>query len=640
MLRRDRLLEEFLRDRSRRETSALPALPDLAALQRALPDFALYAAPVVEDELFLLTVTRHEARLVPVNGAASPLREQIEGWRGCLAGQLARYRHGLPLGPHERDEADDHLDSLGRGPLGEALFSALSAHRPRPRRLVWVPDSPLHGLPVSALRRGGRYLIEDVEVVSAFSGALLVHLARTRRQGRGRLRPALVVTEAPDRLPAAEEEGRGVAGSFLWRKWLTGAGAGREAVRRGLARARVAHFACHADFDAAHPLAATLHLPSGEAIRALDWPGEPVAGMALVTLSACRSAEVASLPGNEVFGLVTGLLGAGVRAVLAGLWPVADEEARPFMWSFYRHRLAASKDRGSRIEDRGSRDDSPRSSILDPLSWRRCRGAARAGALVALVGTLAAAPARPPIPRPAGASRPHRHSHGVAARKTANVRCNIRTPSASGMMPPAGRPRQRQEGPMAQPDQHQLEPLLARALTGDTDAFADLLQRIRPYLFFLVRRHVGPGSVGAMGHSDLVQSVLGRLCAHFHTLRERTVPGLLGYVGRIVRNRCLGAKEAAQRKPVPLSPQLLSLQSERMPWEKVVERDRRALRVADALRRLPDYKQQAVELFFLDQLSDAEISERIGGNPDSLRVVRCRALKDLRKLLTEDPHVD
>ena len=58
-----------------------------------------------------------------------------------------------------------------------------------------------------------------------------------------------------------------------------------------------------------------------------------------MTPSACRSAEVASLIGREVFGLVTGLLGGGVRAVLAGLWPVADREVRPLMWRFYRHRL-------------------------------------------------------------------------------------------------------------------------------------------------------------------------------------------------------------------------------------------------------------------------------------------------------------
>src|SRR5262245_57355374 len=38
-------------------------------------------------------------------------------------------------------------------------------------------------------------------------------------------------------------------------------------------------------------------------------------------------------------GLVTGMLGGGVRAVLAGLWPVADRETVAWMWRFYRARL-------------------------------------------------------------------------------------------------------------------------------------------------------------------------------------------------------------------------------------------------------------------------------------------------------------
>ena len=44
-----------------------------------------------------------------------------------------------------------------------------------------------------------------------------------------------------------------------------------------------------------------------------------------------------TLLGREVFGLVTGVLGGGVRAVLAGLCPVAAQEVTPLMWHFYRH---------------------------------------------------------------------------------------------------------------------------------------------------------------------------------------------------------------------------------------------------------------------------------------------------------------
>jgi CHAT domain-containing protein len=123
-----------------------------------------------------------------------------------------------------------------------------------------------------------------------------------------------------------------------------------------------------------------VRLPSREVIRALDWLDEPIAGLPLVTLSACRSAEVAPLLGHEVFGLVTGLLGGGVRAVLASLWPVPDRETPGLMWHFYRNRLESDLATALTRTQRAALAD-PNSS---PLFW----------AAFALHGDAAALPAR------------------------------------------------------------------------------------------------------------------------------------------------------------------------------------------------------------------------------------------------------
>jgi len=340
-LERDRLFEGFLDERGRRASPILPALPELTDLRRALPAGTMYVAPaLVDDELFLLAVCRDAPpQVVRAPGRVSALTRCLDDLRGCLDTQIARYGRGLPLGCPAREELDGILQALGDGPLGLALAQALNGTPRRPGRVLWVPDGPLHGIPVHALRREGRYLIEDLEFVWGFSGSLCVHQVRTRGRGRWPFRPAVVVAEAPEVLPEAGREGEGVAASFFWGRRLAPGEANRKVLRHWLARARVVHFACHADFDGKRPLTACLHLPSGETIRALEWLEEPVGGLPLVTLSACRSAEVAPLLGREVFGLVTGLLGGGVRAVLAGLWPVADEEVRPLMWRFYRHRL-------------------------------------------------------------------------------------------------------------------------------------------------------------------------------------------------------------------------------------------------------------------------------------------------------------
>jgi CHAT domain-containing protein len=130
-----------------------------------------------------------------------------------------------------------------------------------------------------------------------------------------------------------------VGATFLRARYLQGAQATRTQLRASWGRAAIAHFACHAYFEERNPLSSSIGLPSGEQLRAAELLGEPVQGLPLVTLSACRSASVAPLMGQEVFGLVSGLLGAGVRAVVAGLWPVADRETVALMWSFYRHRM-------------------------------------------------------------------------------------------------------------------------------------------------------------------------------------------------------------------------------------------------------------------------------------------------------------
>ncbi len=193
---------------------------------------------------------------------------------------------------------------------------------------------------------------------------------------------------------------------------------------------------------------------------------------------------------------------------------------------------------------------------------------------------------------------------------------------------------------MSRPDSHELEPLLQRALAGDLQAREALLARLRPYFHVLVRKHLGIDPGDDMLRSDLVQSSMRRVWEHFDDLHEPHVPQLLGWLGRIVRNRCYDERRRQQRHPVGMLPAEVEAQlSERLPWEQVLERDRRALWVASALEQLPLRKRQVVEMFFLDRLSDAEICQRIGGSQKAIRVLRHRALKDLRQLMEAD-HVD
>src|SRR5262249_51978986 len=153
-----------------------------------------------------------------------------------------RYEAGSPIAQSERLVLDEALAVLGGGPLGTALAEVLSGQE----RLLWVPEEELHWVPVAALRRAGRYTIQDHVRSHGLSGSLVVHRSRARRRGNwGRAR---VVTDAAA-LPCAAREGAAVAEAFWRARTLTGQEASRPNLLRWLGRAPAVHFACHAHFD-------------------------------------------------------------------------------------------------------------------------------------------------------------------------------------------------------------------------------------------------------------------------------------------------------------------------------------------------------------------------------------------------------
>jgi len=186
---------------------------------------------------------------------------------------------------------------------------------------------------------------------------------------------------------------------------------------------------------------------------------------------------------------------------------------------------------------------------------------------------------------------------------------------------------------MAHEDKHQLGPLLDRSVRGDADAVNALLGRLRPYLHALVRQRLGADGGGALDASSLVQRSLLKIYKGLGGLREHTVPQLLNWVGRIVRNVVIDAFRHDGRRPCRLlGSKVHELLAQGLSPAQQRERDERAVRVAAALARLPPRQRQVLELRFLENLSDAEICRRLGGSEGAVRVLRFRALQQLKRL--------
>ena len=181
-------------------------------------------------------------------------------------------------------------------------------------------------------------------------------------------------------------------------------------------------------------------------------------------------------------------------------------------------------------------------------------------------------------------------------------------------------------------DRHQLRPLLERLSGGDRTALNELFAKLRPYLHAQVRRTIGQDCHDA---SDIVQSSLRRINENIDDLLgdDPTVPHLLAWIKKIVRHRAIDEARRRAGRPGQGGDAHLENLPTRVGDSELAEREGRSLRVLSALGKLPERQRLVVELHYFDRFRDEEIRRRLGGSVAAIRVLRCRALKELRRLM-------
>src|SRR6185436_2851598 len=115
--------------------------------------------------------------------------------------------------------------------------------------------------------------------------------------------------------------------------------AGREATRKtillSLDSFDVAHIAWHAKADLLDPLRGCIYVAEDETLTLEEILSERFHRLRLAVLSACETGISGTKLPDEVVGLSTGLIQAGVPSVVASLWPISDRPTSLLMIRFY-----------------------------------------------------------------------------------------------------------------------------------------------------------------------------------------------------------------------------------------------------------------------------------------------------------------
>jgi len=210
--------------------------------------------------------------------------------------------------------------------------------------LVLIPGGLLGFLPLHAAwtpdpsrPTGRRYALDDARLTYAPNARSLI--AARRQAGRVHA-DAILVVEAPAPVSAApllfaEPEVDAAVAAFGRSHRLSREEATREAVLAQLSEFPVLHFACHGAADLEEPLNSSLLMAHDERLTLGDLMDAKMDKARIAVLSACETAMTGARLLDEVIGLPTGLMHAGVPGVIGSLWQVPDFAAMSIMSLFY-----------------------------------------------------------------------------------------------------------------------------------------------------------------------------------------------------------------------------------------------------------------------------------------------------------------
>ena len=174
--------------------------------------------------------------------------------------------------------------------------------------------------------------------------------------------------------------------------------------------------------------------------------------------------------------------------------------------------------------------------------------------------------------------------------------------------------------------------LIRQAARGDKDAFGILYERYLDDIY----RYVYYRVMNVEESEDLTEAVFLRAWESLHKTKGRKIKNFRAWLYRITHN--LTIDYLRKKRPVSIDMQTSErLTSQLAPGaEKIAEARFGLDELNAAIHTLDELQQQVVTLRFLNELSHAETAAILNLSEGNVRVIQYRALKALRKQLSED----
>ena len=328
----------------------------LETVRASLPaDAVLLEYYRVGDRFCVCVVSRTDLKVVHL-GPVAEMRRVIQ----LLRFQLSKFRLGTEyiktFEAQLLDATCAHLREFHKGliePIEHLIAKA--AH------LIVAPHDFLHYLPFQAMLDASGTYLGDRFSISHTPSASVYHLCSTKESNADG--GALVLGIPDPAAPQIEDEVRAVAAALPGAEVYLGEAATHEVLRERGRGARFVHIATHGEFRQDNPMFSSIRLGGSHLnlfdLYQLDLPAE------LITLSGCGTGLNVVVGGDELLGLVRGLLYAGTQGVLVTLWDVNDQSTAEAMGLFYE----ALKSNGNKAEALRQAARTIRRSYPHPFCW-------------------------------------------------------------------------------------------------------------------------------------------------------------------------------------------------------------------------------------------------------------------------------